>query len=319
MRNTGIRKIIVLGKNGLVLLGLVSVMFFSGCVENEVSAAEVENKLSAAEEIDTSFLLINSAESRIVSIRQDIESGTYTTAKTSLKASKIDFEEALKILNDTSSDYEEENQEIERYKTLAESGLDRVSSLESLLIAMEHFDKSFAYMYSEEFNLSKKELDKTNEALNDSAVSLNSAKEKVFTIDPNSVPVEQKSSIILLQDDLETSETMHVEVRKMINGMYPCMDGYECLSKGIEYGDVEKWDKAADEFEKASNKFSESQKILEKLKDSEYSEVSVGAIEMCGLLMKMQKDLPHFEAGCRYMEKGRYSQAQKEFNKLSGF
>jgi hypothetical protein len=33
----------------------------------------------------------------------------------------------------------------------------------------------------------------------------------------------------------------------------------------------------------------------------------------------MQKDLPHFEAGCRYMEKGRYPQAQKEFNKLSGF
>lgn len=315
----GTRKKTILGRNVLVLLGLLLTILFSGCAENEASAAEVENKVSAAEEINTSILLINNAESRIMSIREDIESGTYTAAKMNLKASETDFEEALNILNNASSDYEEENQYIERYKILAEGGLDRVHSLRSLLIAMEHFDKSLAYMYSEEFDLSKEEMDKMNEALNDSSVSSSSAKEKIFKIDPNLVPVEQKSTIILLRDDLETSEIMYVELREMMSGMYPYMDGAEYFSNGLEYVKAEKWDKAADEFGKASNKFSESQKILEKLKDSEYSEVSVEAIEICGFLTQLGEDLPHLEAGCRYMEKDRYSQAEKEFAKISSF
>lgn len=102
-----------------------------------------------------------------------------------------------------------------------------------------------------------------------------------------------------------------------MSGMYPYMDGYECLLNGIEYGDNKKWGKAANEFGKASSKFSGSQKILEKLKDSGYSEVSIGAIEMCGILTQVQKDLPHLEAGCRYMEKDRTSQANTEFSKIS--
>lgn len=95
------------------------------------------------------------------------------------------------------------------------------------------------------------------------------------------------------------------------------MDGYECLLNRIKYGDEKKWDKAADEFGIASDKFSESQKILEELKDSEFPEVSVSCIEVCGILTQLEKDLPHIEAGCRFMEKGRYSQADAEFSKIS--
>ncbi len=315
----GARKKIIMCKSYLGLLGILLITFFSGCVENEASAAEVENKVSAADEINTSFSLINSAETRIMSVRQDIESGTYTNAKINLNASEIDFEEALKILNNASSDYEEENQDIERYKTLAESGLYRVHSLDSLITAMEHLDKSMAYTYSEEFNLSRKELDLVNEALNESAASSISAKEKVFTLDPESVPIEQKSYIILLRNDLEASETMHAELRQMMSGMYPYMDGLEYFSNGVESAEAEKWGKAANEFGKASDKFSESHAILEELKDSEYSEVSVGAIEICGFLTQLEEDLPHLEAGYRYMEKDRYSQAEKEFDKISSF
>lgn len=313
----GIKNKVVSGRACLVLLGFVLVIFFSGCVENEVSAAEVGNKISAAEEINTSSFLINRAENRSISVKEDMGSGTYTTARMSLDASEIDFEEALKILNSASSDSEEERQDIERYKILAEAGLDRVHSLQSLIIAMEHFDKSFAYMYSEEFNLSNEELDKMNEALNDSAASLSSAKEKVFMLDLDSVPAEEKSSIVLLRDDLETSETMYVELRTLMSGMYPYMEGFNFFSKGLEAFKAEKWGEAADEFGKASNKFSESQQILEKLKDSEHSEVSVGIIEICGFLTQLNEDLPHLEAGCRYMETGRYSQANEEFNKVS--
>ncbi|AKB29908.1 hypothetical protein MSSIT_3189 [Methanosarcina siciliae T4/M] len=295
------------------------VIIFSGCVEDEASAAEVDNKVSAAEEFDTSFLLINNAESRIMSIKEDIESGTYTAAKKNLKASRADFENAQRILNDISSDYEEENKDIQNYKILAEGGLDRVRSLEYLLIAMEHFDKSLAYMYSGEFNLGKKELDMVNGALNESSTSLISAKEKIFRIDLDSVPVEQKNSFILLRADLETSGNMCEEFREMMSGMYLYMDGSEYLFNGMNYADTEKWGKAADEFGNAADKFSESQKILEKLKDSECSEVSVEATEMYGFLTMVQKDLPHLEAGCRYMENGRYSRAEKEFDMISSF
>ena len=138
-------------------------------------------------------------------------------------------------------------------------------------------------------------------------------------IDLNSVPVEQKSSIMLLRTDLETSETMHAEFQKMISGMYPFMDGYMRLSSGVEYAEAEKWDKAANEFGKASEEFSESYAILEELKNSEYSEVSLGAIEICGILTRVQKDLPHLEAGCRYMEKDRYNKAMAEFNNISTY
>lgn len=311
------RKKELLGGSGLVLMGLFLTIIFSGCVENEVSTAEVDNKVSAAEEINTSSLLINRAENRSISVKEDMGSGTYITAKMSLDASETDFEEALKILNSASSDYEEERQDIKRYKILAEAGLDRVHSLQSFIIAMEHFDKSFAYMYSEEFDSSKEEIDKMNEALNDSAVLLSSAKEKVFMLDLDSVPVEEKSSIVLLRDDLETSEIMYAELRALMSGMYPYMEGFNFFSKGLEYFKAESWGEAADEFGKASEKFSESQQILEKLKDSEYSEVSVGVIQICGFLAQLKEDLPHLEAGCRYMETSHYAQADEEFNKVS--
>lgn len=94
------------------------------CGKN-IFAANLGSKVSAADEINTSASLINSAETRIMSVRQDVESSTYSNAKINLNASETDFEEALKILNNASSDYEEEIQDIETYKTLAEGGLDR--------------------------------------------------------------------------------------------------------------------------------------------------------------------------------------------------
>lgn len=174
-----------------LILGIILVMSFSGCVENKVSAAE---------EINTSVSLINSAYLKVESAISAIGEGTYTASKTGLKAARVDYEEALKILNNASSDYEEETQDIERYIIFAETGLDTVSYSENTIV-----------------------------------------------------------------------------------------------------------------------KFSESQIILEELKDSDYSEISVGAIEICGILTQLEKDLPHLEADCKYMEKGRYSQADAEFSKISDY
>jgi hypothetical protein len=148
---------------------------------------------------------------------------------------------------------------------------------------------------------------------------LSSAKEKISSINPDSVPVEQKSYVTILRSSLETSEKMSLEFSEMINGTFLYMSGFEFLSKGMEYFEAKKWGKAANEFGKASEKFSESKRILEPLEDSEYSEISVGAIEMCGYLTQMEKDLPHLEAGCRALEKEHYYQAEKEFDQLSSF
>lgn len=292
----------------VIILGIMLVISFSGCAENKVSAAE---------EINTSVSLIESADLKVESALSTIGEGTYTASKTGLKAARIDYQEALKILNNASSDYEEETQDIERYIIFAETGLDTVSYSENLILVMEHLEKSVAHLSAEDMDLSRKELDKASEALNNSTVYLSSAKEKIISIDPDSVPVEQKSYVTVQRDSLETEEIMSSELRQMINGMYPYLDGSEHLFNALEYFEAEEWDKAADEYNSSSVKFSESQKIMKELKDSDYSEISVASIEICGVLTQLEKDLPHLEAGCRYMEKGRYSQADAEFSKVS--
>lgn len=309
------RNRIILTKAGLlILLGLVLTMSFSGCVGNSM-----ENKVSAAEEINTSILLINHAEERLEKSMSDLELGAYTGVKVNLEASKVDFEEALKILDNAHSDYEEENRDIERLKILSSSGLDRINFSQNMVTSLEHLDKFAAYMSSEEVELSRKELDRAFEALNESEVSLTSAKDKIISIDPDKVPVEDKSNMILLRNDMESGEKMLQEFKEVIRGNYPYVDGLEHLLNAEEFVENENWDKAALEYAEASEDFSESKKIMEKLKDSEFTESSILAIELCGILDDLEEDLPHLEAGCEYMDRERYSQANEEFSKLSYF
>lgn len=152
----------------VVFLGIILLMSFSGCAENKVSAAE---------DINTSVSLIDSADFKVENAISSINEGTYTSSKTGLRAARVDYEEALKILNNASSDYEEETQDIERYIIFAETGLDTVSYSENLILVMEHLDKSVAHLSAEDMDLSRKELDKASEALNNSTVYLSSAKE----------------------------------------------------------------------------------------------------------------------------------------------
>jgi len=309
------RNKIILTKAGLlILLGLVLTMSFSGCVGNST-----ENKVSASEEINTSILLINNAEERLEKSRSYLESGAYTTVKTNLEASKVDFEEALKILDNAYSDYEGENRDIERFKILSSSGLDRINFSQNMVTSLEHLDKCGAYIGSEEIELSRKELDMASEALNKSEISLNSAKDKIISIDPEEVPVEDKSNMILLRNDMENGEKMLLEIKEEIRGSYPYLDVLEHLINAEEFIENEEWDKAALEYAEVSEDLSESKEIMEKLKDSEFSEISVETIELCGLIDELEDNLPHLEAGCEYMDRGRYSQANEEFCKISAF
>lgn len=313
----GIRNKIAMSKAGLVLLGILLVTLFSGCVENGIFTANLGNKVSAAEEINTSVSLINNAESRYDEVRDLLQSGSYSSAKASLGASKMDYKEALNILENTTTDYEEEQQAIDYYKSLSSCGLDKVAFLEDIILGMEHFDKAVAYMGSSDFDSIRKEMNMAEKSLNDSFVPLKSAREKMEEIDPETVPVEDKSNILMIKKDLEQSEKMAIELGKLISGFYPIIDGSEHLINASKFIENEKWDAAALEVNESSLKFSASTEVFKTLKDSEFPEISVSAIEIYGYLTQMEGSLLHLENGCNYADKGRYNQAINEFNLAS--
>lgn len=312
-----IRNKITVGKTSLILLWFSLIVFFSGCVEKEMFNANLGNKVSAADEINTSVSLFNNAESRYNEVRDLTQAGSYSSAKTSLEASKMDYEEALNVLENATTDYEEEQQAIGYYKSLSSCGLDKVAFLEDAILCMEHFEKAVAYMDSNDFESIRKELRLAEKSLNDSFVPLKSAREKIDGIDPEIVPVGDKSSILMTKNDIERNEKMVTELGELLSGFYPIVDGSEHLKNASELIEDEKWGAAAIEINESSSKFSMSTGIFEKLKDSEFPEISVPAIRIYGYLTQMEDPLLHFENGCNYADKGRYNQATKEFNLVS--
>lgn len=302
----GIRNRIILTKAGLlILLGIVLIISFSGCLDSKVSAVE---------EINTSILLINNGEERIDRVTDDIERSSYSSAKVYLEASKVDYEEAFTILENATTDYEEEGQIIEYLKTRSSAGVDRVVFLENMIVFMEHFEKAVAYIYSEDFDSIRKELNEAEEGLNNSLVPLKSAREKMESIDMETVSVEDKSGVILIKKDLEYSEKMYLEAKDSISGYRFFVNGMEHMSNASELLENENWDKASLEFEHSSSEFAESKKIFEELTDSEFSEISIASIEIYGIITQIESPLLHFEATCKYMEVGQDYKALDEFN-----
>ena len=291
--------------NLLILLGLVTSISFSGCMENKVSAAE---------DINTSILLLNNGDLKYNNVLDLFQDGFYSSAKSTLAASKMDYEESLNILENATTDYEEEKQSIEYYKTIGNINLDKVAVLEDLISCMEHFEKAVAYMDSNDFESIRKELRLAKENLDDSQVPLKSASTKIETIDLKAVPIQDKSSIIMTKNDLSQSEKMNLELGELLLGFHPFVNGLENIMNASEFIEEEKWDKAALEIQAASLEFSESTEIFEALKDSEFSEISVSAITIYSCLVQMKEILIHMENGCNYADEGKYTKATTEFD-----
>ncbi len=304
------RNRIILTKAGLlILLGLALIMSFSGCVGNST-----ENKVSASEEINTSILLINNAEERLEKVNDNIERSSYSSAGIYLEASKTDYEESLIILENATTDYEEERQIIEYLKTRSSAGVDRVVFFENMMVFMEHFEKAVAYINSDDFDSIRKELNEAEEGLNNSLVPLKSARDKMESIDMETVSVGDKSGVILIKKDLENNEKMYFEAKDLVSGYCFLVNGMEHLLNASELMEKEKWDKASLEFEHSSSEFAESNKIFEELKDSEFSEISIASIEIYGDIIQIESSLLHFEAACKYIESGRDYKALDEVN-----
>ena len=286
-----------------VFVAIIAIMMFSGCI-------------SASEDINMATSLINSGTDRIEDI--NLDDGDYSGAKIILSASKVDYEEALKILDNTETDYDDEMKIIEMNKITVSYSLDIISSFQYFIVFMEHFDKSMAYMESDDFTKSKSELKLANEALTDSKPFISKAKAKSLSIDMDAIPVEYKSTILEDRLSIEDYDKMLSDMNELVSGMSPFLDGIEKMYDAVDYMEREEWKNAELAFGESYSDFSKSKNIFKNLKTSEFTEVSVVAIELDALLIGMLDELPYFEAGCRYMSEGNAYKANEEFSKISG-
>ena len=292
----------------IVIVAIVSAVIFAGCVEE---------KISAAEDVNRAVSLMETGEIRIEKI--NLETGAYSNAKTKLAASEVDYEEALKILNNVTTDYDDEKDAIRTAKVVCSYSLDGIVAFQNLIICLEHLDKVNAYMEGEDTASTRSELKLAEDALNNALPFVSAAKEKCFSIDADTVPIESKSELLEDRISIEQSEKIILETGVLISGMRPFIDGMEHMLKATEYMEKEEWHSAELEFGKCSTDFSESKDIIANLKNSEFAEMSVPAISMHGVLTKMLEALPHFEAGCRYADRGNFEKAEEEFNKIPVF
>jgi hypothetical protein len=292
----------------LIIFVFLAITIFSGCI-NE--------KISATDEINTVENLMNSGADRMEGF--DLNEGGYSNAKTKLMASKVDYEEALIILNNAKTDYEDEKEIIEINKIMIGYNLDLISALQNFIISMEHFDKSVAYMDGDDFVTIKSELKLANDAWADSKPFLSKAKEKSLSINQDTIPVEYKSEILEKILFIEQYEKMFSEMGEMLSVMNPYVDAMEHLHNAGDYMEQEEWKNAEIEFGNSYADFSRSKNIVKELKNSELTEVSVLAIEVDTYLTEILNKLPPFEAGCRYMSEGNFYKAEAEFNKISEY
>ncbi|MHC1574198.1 MAG: hypothetical protein ACXQTY_00115 [Candidatus Methanogasteraceae archaeon] len=302
----------------MVVIAVISSVLFAGCVgEEHVEEERVEEKISAAEDIYRAITLIQNGATRIEKIR--LETGAYSDAKTKLTASEVDYEEALKILNNSVTDDGNEKNIIQTAKVMCSYNLDRVAAFRNLIICSEHLDKLNAYAEDDDFASMRSELKLAEDALNDTLPFISTAKEKCFSIDIDTAPAEARSEILENKISVEQNEKMVLEFGVLISGMHSYIEGMEHMIKATKYMQNKVWYSAELEFSKCPADFSESKDILADLKNSEFTEISVPAITRYGILTKMLEALPHLESGCRYADRGNFKKADEEFNKIPVF
>jgi tetratricopeptide (TPR) repeat protein len=237
-----------------------------------------------------------------------LETGAYSDAKAKLAASKVDYEEALKLLNNATTDYDAEKDAIRTAKVVCSYSLDSIAAFQNLIVCSEHLDKVSAYVEGDDTASMRSELKLAEDALDDALPLISAAKEKCFSIDVDTVPVESKSELLEDRISIEQSEKIILEFGVLISGMHPYIDGMEHMLKASKYMGKEEWHGAELEFSKCPADFSESKDII-----------ADPAISIYGILTKMLEALPHFEAGCRYADRGNFKKAEEEFNKIPAF
>jgi len=284
----------------------------SGETSGDKTTTEKE-EVSAENDLKRAIALMDSGKTRLKDV--SLESGAYSASKTKLKASKTDYDEALKILNGAESENDDEKNKIEIYQVVCGYTLDEIAAVQNVITCMEYFDKAFAYVGGDNIVSARSELKLAEDALKKSQPFISEAKKKSQSIDINTVPAEFKSHIQEDKDSIEKNEKMISEFSDMISGLYPFMDGMGYMLTATDYVENEKWTKAKIEFSKAFSSFTASQNKFITLKNSQFSEISVSAIELESILTKMLVAVDHFEKGCEYADKGNLKKSEEEFDK----
>ena len=298
----------------IVIVVMAPVAIFSGCVGG---------KISAIDDIITSTSLMNSGETRVAEI--DLEAGAYSNAKIKLAAAKVDYQEALKILDNATTVFDAEKEIIELNKIICSYSLDSIAALQNFTVFMEHMDKAAAYMegvaYMEADDIAsiRSELKLASDALNDTSPLMSTAKEKCFSIDMDTVPIRSKSGILEDRLSLEQSEKLISAYGEILSGVYSLVDGMEHMLEAVEYMEQEHWYTAELEFGESSEDLSKSRDIFVNLKNSEFAEISTLAIEVYVPLTELLEAVDHLEAACGYVDRGDFSKAEKEFNEVLAF
>ncbi len=273
-------------------------------------------KISAKEDIDRAVSLTNTAKNRIDEIHKMV-SVTTADIKNKLDMSKIDYEEALKILKNTKTDYDSEKKIIETNKIICEASLDVINSSQNSIVGWDHFKKGYLYMGSQDTEKSKYELKLGGICLDDALSATLKAKENINKINMDNVPSELKSNIQGVKNEIENSEKSIPDSKKAISGMYPYLDGLKHIITASDYVKNKKWHSAAVECKESLPYFSKSKDIFSGLRDSESTDVSSVSIRLYGFLETYMKVVEHMEAGCRYMDKRQEEKANEEFEKAA--
>jgi hypothetical protein len=286
-------------KKRIIFVLLVLILSASGCTEQ---------KSAAQKNIELATSLMSSGEELI----EDIDSNYPTDAKNKLYASKVSYEDALEILENITTEDEEEKKIIETNIIICNYYIESIESQEHLADCYEHLSKAESYIYIEDYDKAHKELTLFSNAVSSASPNLENAKKLSYDIDMDVVPLELKPVLIYDRETMYNNLDIVSELQDLQLTMDYQITGLESYFKALDHMENKEWEQAESRFYEAGSNLTSSRDILIELQDSKYSEISISAIESASVYDDLVTISDHFALACGYMDDGKESKAQEE-------
>jgi hypothetical protein len=279
---------------------LVAMLAMSGCVEKEQSATSKNIELATS--------LMSSGEELI----EGINTESPTDARNRLYAAKLSYEEALEILVDTSTEDEEEQKLIDVNTVICNYYLESIAAEEALLDCYEHLSKARTYISIDKYENAHDEIAKFGTSINSAIPNLKNAKELSSEIKMDDVPLELKPILVMDRESVYNSLKIASELQNLKESLSSQVYGWENYDKALEYYEDGEWERAQTCFEYSASNFTKTREILKYLEDSEYSELSISAIESSIAYDAIITFSEHCGKACEYMADENYEKADEE-------
>ena len=288
-------------KKWIIMVVLVTMLAMSGCVEEKQSASSKNIELATS--------LMSSGEELI----EDIDTDSPTDARNRLYAAKVSYEDALDILEDTSTEDTEEQKLIDVNMIICNYYLESIAAEEDLLDCYDHLLKARTYINIDEYDSAHDEIAKFGTSLESAIPNLENAKELSSQIEMDEVPVELKPILILDRESVYNNLEITSELLTLKKSLSAQVYGWENYDKALEYYEEEKWEKAQTCFEYSASNFTDTRDLISDLEDSDYSELSITAIESSVAYDMIIAFSEHCGKACGYMADKNYDKADEEF------